>query len=131
MIEMHRFKNVVIFIQTIFFGFFSNTKTYFKSSHESCPIKKAVLKLLLESLFNKVVGLQDCCKTYLYIWLGSKNASGLLDAPCKMAPLNSFILQYLFVCCFQKWKRYTENYLIANFTRFTFIYKHHLHITTS
>ena len=29
------------------------------------------------------------------VWLGSKYASGSLDAPCKMAPLNSFILQYL------------------------------------
>ena len=42
------------------------------------------------------------------VWLGSKNASGSLDAPCEMAALNSFVLQYLchkqFVFCFQKWQ---------------------------
>ena len=33
--------------------------------------------------------------TYVDVWLGSKNASGSLDEPCKLVPLNSFILQYL------------------------------------
>ena len=28
------------------------------------------------------------------VWLGSKYASGSLDEPCEIAPLNSFILQY-------------------------------------
>ena len=77
---------------------------------------------MLESLFNKVAGLQDCCKTYLLhahlryyfslgktlkfylfsqkyfltdVWMGSKYASGSLDVPCEIAPLNSFIFQYL------------------------------------
>ena len=52
-----------------------------------------------------------------------------------MAPLNSFILQYLFhnqfVFCFRKWKDYIEKYMIANFTRATLIYKHHLPNITS
>ena len=67
----------------------------------------------------------------LYIdgWLGSKYPSGLLDALCKMVPLNSVILQYLchnqFNFCFWKWKHYTEKHLIANFIRFILIYKHH------
>ena len=57
----------------LFLKFFSDTNTYFKSSHQSCSIKKQFLKLLeysqetpvLEYLFNKVAGIQDCCKTYL------------------------------------------------------------------
>ena len=87
---------------------------------------------MLESLFNKVAGLEDCCNTYLLHTLlrfyfsfhqlsiklcsfykvmlcsltifskmlshrcvtGPKYTSSLLDTPCKMVPLNSFILQY-------------------------------------
>ena len=51
-----------------------------------------------------------------------------------MAPLNNFILQYfniyVITFCFRKWKHYIEKHLIANFTRFTLIYKHHLHNST-
>ena len=61
-----------IFPLTLFFNFFSDTKTYFKSSFPSCLIKKQSIKplgysyeIVLESLFNKVAGLQDCYKTYL------------------------------------------------------------------
>ena len=77
-------------------------------------------------LFAKIV-LQKC--SLVDVWLGSKNASGSLDAPCKMVPLNSFVLQYLchnqFDFCFQKWQHYIEKQLTANFTRFTLICKHH------
>ena len=73
--------------------------------------------------------------SFVGVWLGSKYASGSLDAPCEMVPLNSFILQHLchnqFAFCFRKWKHYTEKDLIANFTRFTIIFKKHLHNTTS
>ena len=52
-----------------------------------------------------------------------------------MVPIKSFILQYLhhnqFVFCFWKWKYYIEKHLVANFTRFILIYKHHLHSTTN
>ena len=52
--------------------------------------------------------------------LGSKYASGTLDAPYEMVPLNSFILQSLchnqYLICFRKWKHYIEKHLIANFT---------------
>ena len=69
------------------------------------------------------------------VWLSSKYSSGSLDALWKMVPLNSFILQYLrhnqFAFCFRKFKNYIEKHLIANFTRFTRIYKHHLHNNTS
>ena len=34
--------------------------------------------------------------SYVDVWLGSKYASGSLDEPYEMAPINSFILQYLF-----------------------------------
>ena len=51
------------------------------------------------------------------VWLGCKYTSGWLESPYEMAPLNSFILH---------WKK-----LIANFARFTLIYKHHLHNITS
>ena len=65
------------------------------------------------------------------VWLGSKYASDLLDALSKVAPLNSFVLQYLHhtqsVICFQKWKHFTEKILIANFTRYTLICRYHLH----
>ena len=44
--------------------------------------------------------------SYVYVWLGSKYASCSLEEPCKMAPLNSFILQYYvrtsFIICFRK-----------------------------
>ena len=50
----------------LFLKFFADTKTYFKSSHRSCPknfwsIHKKTL--VLQSLFNKFTGLQGCCKT--------------------------------------------------------------------
>ena len=52
--------------------------------------------------------------------LDSKYNSGLLDTTCKMAPLNSFILQYSsynqFIFWFQKLKHYTERHLMTNFT---------------
>ena len=58
-------------------------------------------------LFSKKLSLAD-------IWLGSKYASGSLEAPCKMLPLNSFILQYLyhnqFAFCFWKGKHYIEKH---------------------
>ena len=68
--------------------------------------------------------------------LDSKYVSGSLDVPCKMAPLNSCILQYL--SCnqfklvqrsffFQTWKHCIEKHLNANFVRFALICKHHLH----
>ena len=57
---------------TFFFKkLFSDTITYFKSSPWSCSIKKGVSESFgictekFESLFNKIAGLQDCCKTYL------------------------------------------------------------------
>ena len=61
-----------------------------------------------------------------YFWksvlLGSKYATGSLEAPCNMAPVNSFNFQYKchnqFVFCFRKWNRYIEKYLIANVTGF-------------
>ena len=33
--------------------------------------------------------------SYINVWLGSKYASGSLDKPCEMAPLNSFVLHNL------------------------------------
>ena len=36
-----------------------------------------------------------------------------------------------FVFCFLKWKQCIEKHMIANFTRYTFIYKHNLHDNTS
>ena len=60
--------------------------------------------------------LQKC--SLIDVWLGSKYTSGWLEAPYEMAPLNSFILLH--------WKK-----MIANFARFTLIYKHHLHNITS
>ena len=51
----------------------TGAKTYFKSSHQGCSIKRQSLKRfeysqenVLESLFN-VAGLQDYCKTYLLL----------------------------------------------------------------
>ena len=56
------------------------------------------------AFYAKIVnGLQH---SLVNVWLGSKYASGSLDAPCETAPLNSFTLQYLchnqFVFCFRK-----------------------------
>ena len=53
-----------------------------------------------------------------------------------MAPLNSFILQYLVITSstfvFKNENMTLKNiFLIANLTRFTLIYKNHLHNTTS
>ena len=67
-------------------------------------------------------------------WLGAKYASDSLETLCEMAPLTSFILQYLcrnqFVFSFWKWKHFIEKYLIGNFTRCALIYRHHLRNTT-
>ena len=62
-------------------------------------------------IFVKIV---NSLQKYSFVdaWLGSKQESGSLDAPSKMTPLKSFILQYLchnqFVFCFWKWKHYIE-----------------------
>ena len=64
------------------------------------------------------------------MWLNSKYTAGSLDAPYKMVPLNSFILQFYITTSSpflsENEKHYIEKHLIANFTRFTLIYKHNL-----
>ena len=90
---------------------------------------KIVINLSLSNIFAKMLPCR-CVTGFPH-----RCFSGTLYAPCKMAPLNSFILQYLchkqLFFCFVKWKQYTENHLTANFTRFTLIYKYHLLNTTS
>ena len=75
------------------------------------------------SLFLKNDSLTD-------MWLNSKYIAGSLDAPYKMVPLNSFILQFYIITSSsfisENEKHYIEKHLIANFTRFTLIYKHNL-----
>ena len=68
----------------------------------------------------KVFDEEKCC--LMDVSLDSKYNSGLLDTTCKMAPLNSFILQYSshnqFIFWFQKLKHYIERHLMTNFRRF-------------
>ena len=63
--------------------------------------------------------------------MASEYASGPLNSPYEIAPLNKVVFFNIghnqFIFYFRKLKDYIEKYLIANFTRFTLIYKHHLH----
>ena len=96
------------------------TKAYLEPSWTSMIsfFAKIVYDLQLLTIFAK--------SSLIDVWL---------DKSCEMVPLNSFILQYLchnqFVFCFRKWKHYVEKHLVANFTRFPLINKHHLRRTTS
>ena len=47
-----------------------------------------------QAFFAKIVELFLQKHSLVDVWLSSKYASGSLDAPCEMAPLNSFIMQY-------------------------------------
>ena len=67
------------------------TEAYLELSQTS------MMELFCENSW-RLVAINHFCKNaplYVDVWLGSKNASGWLDEPRKMALLNSFILQYL------------------------------------
>ena len=61
------------------------------------PGQTSTIELFCENNWGLVAINYFCTNapTYVDVWLGSKYVSGLLDEPCKMAPVNSFILQYL------------------------------------
>ena len=66
-------------------------------------------------------------------WVLKTRSSGLFDAPCKLVPLNIFYFAIFIsgnLSFFKNENIYIEKKLIASFTSFTLIYKHHSQNTT-
>ena len=61
------------------------------------PSQTSTVELFCENSWRLVAINYFCTNapSYVDVWLGSKYASGSLNEPWEMAPLNSFILQYL------------------------------------